>query len=42
MALVAPIIPLACDEAERSRQTGLIRKTRYVGFLRNFEHEVWA
>jgi hypothetical protein len=42
MDFAAPIVPLARVEAERLQQAGMVRKARYVGFLRGREHEVWA
>jgi Family of unknown function (DUF6166) len=42
MALAALILPLADDPTERLRHAGMVRRARYIGFLRDREHEVWA
>jgi len=43
MASAAPIIPPSQDQAERLKQAGMVRKARYVGFLRDQgKPEVWV
>lgn len=43
MASAAPIIPPSQDQRERLRQAGMVRKARYVGFIRNQDQpEVWV
>lgn len=43
MASAAPIIPPTQDQAARLQQAGMVRRARYVGFIREQDQpEVWV